>query len=439
VQRASCVIIVTADANRNLYQAGFAKHIATMCSMFSAMGQKKSLMVVAVSSPYDLALDKTIGTYVCTFDFTETAMRSLVHALFGAFSPQGSLPGTLRKTKKVVKSRQHWLVEPYKRDRDGRGLDELIEAIARGSAPHQPFLFSTRAATFELHNSGVAMEEQHFVVRNSSTGALYGFCATYFAKSIGYIAAVLVDPAKRNVSIGHSLHRRSLRSLVERPGIKKVQLGVSLPGVYLGIPADESSNLKSWFTSCGWDLSFPRRLTNLTIDKLANWIMPDGLLQAIQRANISFDLIHGLDNAESVLTHVSTHATPEIFETYKLALQETSTCGVVRAKSPVDNLLGTVIICSPSSPLRMFIPPLAERDGALVGGIIAPIVPATAQATLALQGLALMGVRQNKAHKAVRSVLSWVQDELSEPLLAMGFDVLQTFEEVTNLPENMGF
>ena len=39
--------------------------------------------------------------------------------------------------------------------------------------------------------------------------------------------------------------------------------------------------------------------------------------------------------------------------------------------------------------------------------------------------------------KSVRSVLSWVQDESYEPLLAMGFDVLQSFEEITNSSEHV--
>jgi hypothetical protein len=30
-----------------------------------------------------------------------------------------------------------------------------------------------------------------------------------------------------------------------------------------------------------------------------------------------------------------------------------------------------------------------------------------------------------------------VQDETYEPLLAMGFNVLQSFEEITNAPENV--
>ncbi len=176
----------------------------------------------------------------------------------------------------------------------------------------------------------------------------------------------------------------------------------------------------------------------MVIPTLDQWSPPEGLARHIGNASISFDLIHGLDNAESVLNHVATHADPEVFELYRFALQETKTCGVVRAKSQVDSLLGTVVICSPGSPLATFMPCLQPYGGdELVGGIIAPVVPATAQAMTVLQGLALMGVRQNKAHKSARSVLSWVSDESYEPLLAMQFEVLQTFEEITNMPDNV--
>lgn len=151
INRAGTIIIITADATRNLYQNGFTKHVAMMCSMLSSAGKKKSLIVVSVSSPYDFAMDKSIGTYVCTFDFTETAMKALVRALFGDFVPQGTLPGTLRKSRKVQKSRQHWLVESYNRDRDARGLQELIKSIEKTTAPNQqPALAGATADSFEL-------------------------------------------------------------------------------------------------------------------------------------------------------------------------------------------------------------------------------------------------------------------------------------------------
>ncbi|KAM7195218.1 glycoside hydrolase family 3 protein [Naviculisporaceae sp. PSN 640] len=504
IHRASTIIIITADANRNLYQTGFTKHVAMMCSMLKASGQKKSLVVVAVSSPYDFAMDKTIGTYICTFDFTELAMQSLVRALFGEFTPRGTLPGTLRKSRKVLKSRQHWLVEPYDRARDTKGMHDLLQSLARASAPNHAYLGTTNPNAFELFNPNI--EEAHFVVRNSSTQALYGFCATYYTKHTGIIGALFVDPAKRNLSIGRSLHRRAMRNLLQKRGIKKVQLGMCLPGVFLGIPLDSpsatsssssNSTLRSWFSSSGWDFTSPsttttKRLVNMQIPDLSIWAPPEGLLQNIQRASISFDLIHGLDNSESVLNHVATYASPEVYELYRLALQETKTCGVVRAKSPVDSLLGTVIIASPGSLLSSLNPALASVSASVsssgegnilaagmggfgfsggggipTGGILAPIVPSTAQASLVLQGLILMGVRQNKAHKAGRSVVSWVQDEQLEgnanhnhnhnhnngngagaggagagagvsgveALVAMGFRALQAFEEVTNSAE----
>lgn len=408
--------------------------------MLKASGQKKSLVVVAVSSPYDFAMDKSIGTYICTFDFTETAMAALVRVLCGKFKPQGTLPGTLRKSRKVLKSRQHWLVESYDRERDSKGLDDLLQALARASAPTQQFLRTTRAHTFELPSRPI--EESHYVVRNSSTQALYGFCATYYVNGTGIIGALFVDPTRRNVSIGRSLQRRALRGLAQRPGIKKMQLGMSFPGAFLGIPADDSAGLKQWFANGGWDLQFPRRLANLTIAALGAWAAPEGLLQRIQRAGISFDLIHGLDNADSVLAHVKAHANPEVLELYRAALQDTKMCGVVRAKNHTASLLGTVVICRPGSLLARLVPPLQPapgRDEGPIGGILAPTVaPASAaQPGLVLQGLALMGLRQNKAHKSQRSVLSWVQDEACEPLLAMGFEVLQAFEEFTNSPDNV--
>ncbi|QPG94428.1 hypothetical protein C2857_006025 [Epichloe festucae Fl1] len=433
INRASCTIIVTADANRNMYQAGFTKHVDMMCSMHRSRGNKKQLIVVAVSSPYDFAMDKSIGTYICTFDFTENAMSALLRVLVGEISPTGSMPGTLRKSKKVLKSRQHWLVEEYDRSRDCAGLDDLLKGVHRASAPDLHFLKSTSAASFELHNQNI--NETHFVVRNSSTGALYGFVATYFIGGVGIIGALLVEPGKRNVSIGPSLHKRALKSIGKQTGLKKVRVGMSFPGIFLGIPLDiEVSTVKEWFRNSGWDTQFPRRLTNMIINDLPNWIAPEGLLQSIQRADLSFDLIHGLENADGVLHHVRANANPEVHELYTYALSENKTCGIVRAKDPSGNLIGTVIICCQASPLATYIPALLSDRGD-IGGIIAPIVLSTPQARLVLQGLALMGVRQSKSHKASKVVLSWAVDDADEPLVAMGFDILQAFEEITNSPD----
>lgn len=444
INRASCIIIVTADANMNLYQNGFTKHVSMMCSMLSASGKKKSLIVVSVSSPYDFAMDKSIGTYICTFDFTESAMSALVRAMFGVFVPQGTLPGTLRKSRKVQKSRQHWLVESWNQDRDQRGLQALIKTIEKTAPPSQVCALSgATVESFSVSPSipdGETIEESHYVVRNSSTQALFGFCSTYYytTSCIGMIGALFVDPAKRNLSIGHSLHQRAVRGLLQKRNIKMLQLGSGLPGIYLGIPMSdlsEGARLKRWFATNGWEILSPRLLYTLTVRNLENWSPPEGLLQSIQRVSFAFDLIHGRENSETVLEHVKANSTPEVVSLYRLALEDPKACGIVRAKSPVDGaLVGTVIICRQGNQLTNYLPVL-HSAGETVGGILAPVVPGSPQASIVLQGLALLGIRQNKAHRSTTCVLNWVSGEERDTLLSMGFDVLDAFEELSCKPE----
>jgi beta-N-acetylhexosaminidase len=282
------------------------------------------------------------------------------------------------------------------------------------------------------------VEESHFVVRNSSTQALFGFCSTYYYGQTGMIGALFVDPAKRNLSIGHSLHQRAMRSLLQKPGIQKLQLGLGLPGIYLGIPMSdlsEGARLKRWFANNGWDILSPRLLYTLTIRNLSNWQPPEGLLQTIQRVSFAFDLIHGQDNSETVLDHVRDNAGPEVLELYRLALEDSKACGVVRAKSPVDGaLVGTIIICRRETQLLRYLPVL-HAAGESGGGILAPVVPNSPQASMVLQGLAMLGIRQHKTHRANTCVLNWVQGEERDTLLSMGFDVLDAFEELSCKPD----
>jgi len=409
IEKASAVILVTADANRNLYQAGFTKHVDMMCSMWRAKGHKKNLIVVAVSSPYDFALDKSIGTYICTYDFTDDAMHALVRTLMGESKHRGSIPGTMRKARRSMKSKskQFWLVEEYNAERDATGLDGLVALVSRASSPEMPYLETSSAVSFVLGNPNI--QEAHFVVRNSSKNEVYGFVATYVLGSTGFVGPLFVDPNKRNLSIGRSLHRRAMRALVQNQNVTKIQLGTALPAVFLGIPVgpEDATSVRDWFANSGWDVQFPRRLTNMVIHQLSAWAAPEGLLQSIQRANISFDLIYGLENAENVLELVASEANPEVVELYKEALARS--CGVIRAKAVDESLLGAVIIVKQGSGMANLVPPFASLAGEEVAGILAPVVPPQGQqATLVLQGLALMGVRQSKSQKASKAVLSWV-------------------------------
>ncbi|KAF2660444.1 glycoside hydrolase family 3 protein [Lophiostoma macrostomum CBS 122681] len=440
INRASAVIVLTADANRNLYQNGFTKHVAMICnSNFTTGGEKreKPLIVVSVSSPYDFAMESTIGTYICTYDFTETALNSLVKVIFGELSPTGNLPGTISKSQKLSHSRQHWLVENFNEERDANALDALITAVIEGTSPGQRSeLSSATSNSFVLHQQDV--EESHFVVRNSSTQALYGFCSTYFFKNTGtgVIGALFVDPTRRKLSIGHSLHNRAIRTLLQKDKIKRFQLGSRLPSVFLGIPTGhgaERKRLRSWFANLGWNAALSRPVCNMVARNLLNWTPPEGMAKSLASAGSQFDLVYGWDYAGPILDHIKTSNRQGLAEVYKMALADPSSCGIIRAKRPEDGaLVGTVVLYNNHSHLSDFIPPLKDLNEA-AGGISSPVIsPGVGEYSTLLQGLILLGMRQIKAQGCNACLLDYMDgDGNFDGFTSMGFTVMHNFEEVS--------
>jgi beta-N-acetylhexosaminidase len=415
ISRAGAIVILTADSNRNLYQNGFTKHVAMICKAQSAASldrKEKPLIVVAVSSPYDFAMDPSIGTYICTYDFTETALSSLVKVLYGEVPACGTLPGTITQSQRTKISRQNWLVENWQKARDEKGLNYLIKAVSEGTPSHQRTQFSSsQSSSFLLDNP--AIEETHFVVRNSSTQSLYGFCSTYFFRGTGagVIGAVFVDPGRRKLSIGHSLHSRAINALLKKEGIRTIQLGSRLPNIFLGVPASdpmERKRLLDWFTSMGWNMKPSRPVCSMAIRNLGTWSLPEGLLRKLQTAAVDFDLVHGAQFADVILDHARSHSKPEVVELYRLALTDEKPCGIVRAKKRNDGtLLGTVVLFNGEPSLVDFEPSISRMNEP-TGGILSPVISPTGDQNILLQGLILMGIRQFIAYGINSCVVDYV-------------------------------
>jgi len=440
INRARAIIIVTADANRNLYQNGFTKHVSMICNMqYTSGGEKreKPVVVVAASSPYDFAMDQNIGTYICTYDFTETALTSLVKVLYGEFDAHGALPGTISQSQKLNQSKQHWLVEAFNEERDANALDVLIKSTVEGNTPglHSE-LASATSNSFLLRNTEVL--ESHFVVRNSSTQALYGFCSTYFFKAAGtgVIGAIFVDPSRRKLSIGHSLHNRAIRTLLQREGIKRFQLGSRLPSIFLGIPTGhggERKRLRSWFANLGWNTALSRSVCSMVARNLLSWSPPDGMAKSLQSAGVDFDLVYGWQYAGPVLDHIKTNNRQGLAEVYKMALADPLACGIIRAKRPEDGaLVGTVVLYNMQSQMAEFVPAMKDL-GEVTGGISSPVIsPSVGEYSTLLQGLILLGMRQIKQQGCNACILDYMDgDGNFDGLSAMGFSGLQNFEEVS--------
>ena len=414
INRASAVIVVTADANRNLYQHGFTKHVSMICKL-SQRGEKreKPLVVVSVSSPYDFAMESLLGTYICTFDFTETAMQALVNVLYGEHTPTGTLPGSLRQNQKVHQSKQHWLVENWDRERDAHGLDALLMNIHEQDSEQPSVLGNCSHKSFLLS----MIHEQHFVVRNTTTQALYGFCPTYFFESTGtgVVGPILVDPERRNLSIGRSLHKRAIKMLRQKQGIKRLQLGSRLPNIYLGIPNDnplERKRLRQWFDDMGWGDSPLRPVCSMALPNLQSWTTPERLASAVHNVEVEFDLIHGSEHSGQVLDLVRTSSRVGVIEIYGLALANQAGCGIIRAKRRTDTaLLGAVILYKATSSWADAVPGIKD-DADVMGGISSPVIsPSAGDFSTLLQGLILLGIKQHQKQGATAVLLDYVSHQ----------------------------
>jgi beta-N-acetylhexosaminidase len=415
IDRAGAVVVVTADASRNLYQNGFTKHVSMICQISSTRGDGKGkpFVVVSVSSPYDFAFDQSIETYVCTYDFTETALRALVRVLYGELRPTGALPGSINGNQKLHQSRQRWLVENWNEERDSHPLEVLIKTASEHQQSYQQSILSgVSSKTFLLRSADI--EEAHLVVRNSSTRELYGFCSTYYFKStaVGVVGSIIVDPNRRKLSIGHSLHNRAMRGLIQKKGIKKIQLGSRIPSIFLGIPtadATDHTRLKQWFINMGWDIATSQTLSSMILRNLPMWSPPDGLSHTLSNPDIKFDLVYGMDYAEPILDHVRSNSRAGVSEIYKLALADKVSCGIIRAKRPDDgSILASLVLYKNDSKLARFVPALADTR-VLAGGISSPVIsPSATGAASLIQALILLGVRQIKKQGANAVVLDCV-------------------------------
>lgn len=418
--RAKAVIIVTADAGRNMYQNGFTKHVATLCKVFTGTDgqvQEKPCIVIAVSSPFDFVADQTVGTYICTYDFTETALQALVKVLYGDLTPSGVLPGSFGHVPKPHQSRQQWLVEGFNEERDLLALDNLLRVVHSDDIEaSESSLGNATSASFLLRDLDI--EESHFVVRNSTTKELFGFCATYYNKRhrSGYIAAIIVDPGRRKLSIGHSLHDRAIRALLQKKGVTRFVLGSRFPYIFSGIPKQNDAEyvrLRQWFAKLGWNMSQSRTIQTMAIQDLVGWTPPEGLAQALKNPAIKYDLVHGMEYADVITQHVRQTTSQDALAVYRLAMSNKEGCAIIRAKNSSDGgMLGSVILYRGISKLASFLPAahsLQQPHGGLT--CLAFSKEATDHSAL-LQGLVLLGTRQLKK-QGIKTVLV---DYVSEPL-----------------------
>lgn len=476
LDRAKAVIVVTTDAVRNVYQASFAKKVGLNCSQ-----QRKPMIAIAASSPYDLALDRGVGTYLCIYEFTQESLATTAKVIFGKLVPVGKFPGSglyqnrVNDPHKALASRQRWLVEKWNSERDLQKLRSLWEVCFPDRRFGMRFdVFSKLFDDRRRIGDEMGGPQTHFIVRNSSTNELYGFCATWVheEENVGSVMMLFVIPWRRGLSIGQSLHERAVLYLKNERKVSTIRLGSRVPSFFEGIPLSshfnrdiagntgqpESSTLSSvdssltestssggsvpstekpriidlveWFRHAGWNIPSGRRSSTnssmhthtMLLRDLNSWVAPHVAVTLTSKSGCIFGEYQEFQRV-SIITLVRRWCglKPEragIFELYKKAMGPNSGAKLITACDSRDEsiVLGSVMWFKSGSLIEPYMPWILEfndaRGGGMCGLVVEDGVGTEKVREVLKQGLVLHGVELSQKDKLDWCVIAGIEGDL---------------------------
>ena len=239
-----------------------------------AVSDNKPCIIVVCCSPLEPQQAIPFPTIIQTAGYSPQALEATAALIFGEQLEQAPSLNILPAAASTEGSRPRlWPVEQWNEPRDMPGVLSLwTESIS------DRFSIDHGTLSSILRRPGYA---KHYVVRDSRTEEILGFCATYLSyvdqegeKLIASLALLLVRTGRRNQGIGLSLHSHALGQLRRTRGVVRLQLGSTFPRILYGPPLDIQLN-EEWFHRRGWQLNkdIPgqgQAVHDLVLD-FANW------------------------------------------------------------------------------------------------------------------------------------------------------------------------
>ncbi|ODV97552.1 hypothetical protein PACTADRAFT_21208, partial [Pachysolen tannophilus NRRL Y-2460] len=417
IEKAKVVLLITSETSRNIHQIGITKHISILCGGSNhKLPSKKPLIIIAVSSPYDFFYNNNIGSaYLCTYDYTDNGLDNLAKVLFGKYRPTGVIPGeanssnkrkieaeaqSFKKSKNDF-SQRRWLVDEFNLKRDWKNLINLASNHIDFSDKEEEEFSQLNSVNLQKFSNKIyhllndnADTQKHFVVRNSSLNVLYGFILTWYNGHLktGSILYILVDKAKRNQSIGESLHSKAIKYLINEKHCERITLGCAFP--LIGFP--NLSNIWSMSSANKFEEHSSKSLNYiLKINGLNSWSVSEKLVRQLQVVGIMFDLCSNFDEAlKLIVKHYSKN--PMLYPLYKEVINDIKNpnkkddAKIIVALEPSNrSVVGSIVVFTNCSSVSKFFPfieevgvnennesvdsnNVASKVGGLVGLIIDP-------------------------------------------------------------------
>lgn len=234
------VILVTRNAKEAEGQRSSALEVAK---------RRKDVVVIATGSPYDFLDDeKSIQTYVATYEATVEAFKSAIGVIFGRAPARGMLP--VASTSNKQRDPNYKILSLSESQKV-----PMIEGILK--------VWSAALPKYVLpaENLRIVIDQphgHHFIAQDAQTATIIGFCLSYTSQNQGQtsaeIAVIAVDPTKQHIGIGTELLSATREYLYENHGCKNASLRSYFPRFWPGLPADLAPEIEQFFVHRGFRL-----------------------------------------------------------------------------------------------------------------------------------------------------------------------------------------
>lgn len=390
IARATIVILVNTTAYSNMYQTSITKYVQLLCDQ-----RRIPFVLVAASSPHDMASSNHTSdtkTYVCAFEFTPEMQVTCAKVMFGKLPALGTIPfshfwGRQRSGSKSLSTpstRKTWMVETY---------------AGENVRPLWDLCFPKRKLPAEAFS--VLSDLDSYVVKNSSTGKLYGFCAAHKTQ----VALLMVDPSRRKMGIAVSLYKRVQRAKGRKDpsSAQLTSFGSVLPAFFAGATPESLA----WLQKVDRAMIFRDNVVVLVNQRLQDFRVDAAVIQELQQNNLRFSI--------SSVAETDAQDLPEELRESDAYVAQCLKDGLV---------VGSVVLFNMGSSIARWLPWIYEY-GPSVGGMTC----LRCDSDLIMQGLVCCAMRSFRIEGFQTVVLDHMSVAQRDSLSGLGFSVSRVEEK----------
>ncbi|KAJ5493168.1 hypothetical protein N7539_001914 [Penicillium diatomitis] len=268
VVSADTVVFVTVNARESPFQTSMGKLLPE---------KARSLVAVAVGTPYDFLERPEVQTYLTTYEPSAGALSVAADIIFGAKSSKGSLPV---RSSQIQPTSSELRINIFAAERDMQDVITVWEeALPTYLIPTE----SLRALIGKPNG-------HHHVARMDSQ--IVGFCLAYRSAIKGpgqfHIAVLAVSPTFQGQGIGTKLLTETRAYIRTAYGINQVKLGSSFPRFWPGIPQDLPPSVQEFFVHRGFRLNPPSARSVDLYQDIRNFQSPEKYMSRARAAGLRF-------------------------------------------------------------------------------------------------------------------------------------------------------